>query len=155
MMPAHAVSPRFADYRRHVDELVSATVAAVDPQAAVGRFLWRDGRSLWIGQGADAEAIDLDRGRLYLIAAGKAAIPMTTGALAVLGSGAAGGAVVTGAVIAKAGGPEWPVGADRWPERKWAEKALAEGVDGLICVNRRAGGHAGRCLLYTSPSPRD
>jgi len=29
-------------------------------------------------------------------------------------------------------------------ERKWAEKALAEGVDGLICVNRRAGGHAGR-----------
>jgi nitronate monooxygenase len=28
-------------------------------------------------------------------------------------------------------------------DRKWAEKALAEGVDGLICVNSRAGGHAG------------
>jgi nitronate monooxygenase len=28
-------------------------------------------------------------------------------------------------------------------ERKWAEKALAAGVDGLICVNNRAGGHAG------------
>ena len=28
-------------------------------------------------------------------------------------------------------------------EKKWAEKAIAEGVDGLICVNRRAGGHAG------------
>ncbi|MDX1632889.1 MAG: nitronate monooxygenase, partial [Thermoanaerobaculia bacterium] len=28
-------------------------------------------------------------------------------------------------------------------ERKWADKALAEGVDGLICVNSRAGGHAG------------
>ena len=27
--------------------------------------------------------------------------------------------------------------------RKWAEKALAGGVDGLICVNDRAGGHAG------------
>jgi nitronate monooxygenase len=27
--------------------------------------------------------------------------------------------------------------------RRWAEKALAGGVDGLICVNRRAGGHAG------------
>ena len=27
--------------------------------------------------------------------------------------------------------------------RKWAEKALAAGVDGLICVNNRAGGHAG------------
>lgn len=29
-------------------------------------------------------------------------------------------------------------------DRRWAEKALAAGVDGLICVNRRAGGHAGR-----------
>ena len=28
-------------------------------------------------------------------------------------------------------------------ERKWAEKALEEEVDGLICVNGRAGGHAG------------
>ena len=28
-------------------------------------------------------------------------------------------------------------------ERKWADKALAAGVDGLIAVNRRAGGHAG------------
>ncbi len=28
-------------------------------------------------------------------------------------------------------------------ERRFAEKALEEGVDGLICVNRRAGGHAG------------
>ncbi|MFT7625577.1 MAG: nitronate monooxygenase, partial [Myxococcota bacterium] len=28
-------------------------------------------------------------------------------------------------------------------ERKWAEKALDSGVDGLICVNARAGGHAG------------
>ena len=34
-------------------------------------------------------------------------------------------------------------------ERKWAEKALAEGVDGLICVNSHAGGHAG------AKSPRD
>jgi len=27
--------------------------------------------------------------------------------------------------------------------RKWADKALQSGVDGLICVNNRAGGHAG------------
>lgn len=27
--------------------------------------------------------------------------------------------------------------------KKWAEKALENGVDGLICVNNRAGGHAG------------
>lgn len=28
--------------------------------------------------------------------------------------------------------------------RSWAEKALAAGVDGLICVNNQAGGHAGK-----------
>jgi nitronate monooxygenase len=28
-------------------------------------------------------------------------------------------------------------------ERKWAEKAASHGVDGFICVNNRAGGHAG------------
>jgi nitronate monooxygenase len=28
-------------------------------------------------------------------------------------------------------------------DRRWAERALGGGVDGLICVNRRAGGHAG------------
>ena len=28
-------------------------------------------------------------------------------------------------------------------DRKWAERALEGGVDGLICVNDRAGGHAG------------
>ena len=28
-------------------------------------------------------------------------------------------------------------------DRRWAEKALEGGVDGLICVNERAGGHAG------------
>ncbi|MGK5094996.1 nitronate monooxygenase [Deltaproteobacteria bacterium TL4] len=28
-------------------------------------------------------------------------------------------------------------------EKKWAKKALDQGVDGLVCVNNRAGGHAG------------
>jgi nitronate monooxygenase len=29
-------------------------------------------------------------------------------------------------------------------DRRWAEKALQSGVDGLVCVNRDAGGHAGK-----------
>jgi len=29
-------------------------------------------------------------------------------------------------------------------EKRWAEKALDAGVDGFICVNNRAGGHAGK-----------
>ncbi len=50
------------------------------------------------------------------------------------------------------GDPRWVVEAVRArggvvyhdvTERKWADKALAAGVDGLICVNERAGGHAG------------
>ena len=64
MMPQHAATPRFADYRRHTDELVRATVAAADPQVAISRFLRRDGRSLWVGRGAEAERIDLDRSRV-------------------------------------------------------------------------------------------
>lgn len=41
-------------------------------------------------------------------------------------------------------------------EKKWAEKALLKGVDGLIAVNNRAGGHAGKKSpqeLYRELSP--
>ncbi len=110
MMPQHAATPRFADYRRHTDELVRATVAAADPQRTAVAPQEAADRYLWVGRGAEAERIDLDRSRVYLIAAGKAAIPMTTGALAALGNDVAGGAV-----IAKAGGPEWPAEAAHWP----------------------------------------
>ena len=50
------------------------------------------------------------------------------------------------------GKPDWvvqragPAGATVYHDvtsRKWAEKALDGGVDGFICVNNRAGGHAG------------
>lgn len=34
-------------------------------------------------------------------------------------------------------------------DRKWALKALESGVDGIICVNNRAGGHAGQQSLET------
>lgn len=55
-------------------------------------------------------------------------------------------------VITALGNPEWVVqkvhakGGIVYHDvtsRKWAEKALLKGVDGLICVNNRAGGHAG------------
>lgn len=50
------------------------------------------------------------------------------------------------------GNPKWvvdkakPAGVTVYHDvtnRKWAEKALEGGVDGFICVNNRAGGHAG------------
>ena len=111
MMPDALVWPRFADYRQHVDELVSAAVTAADPQAAVAAFLRREGRTLWVGRGAEAEALDLDKGRVFVVAAGKASIPMTVAAMAVLGADVAGGVV-----IAKAGGTEWPAEAAHWPQ---------------------------------------
>ena len=54
--------------------------------------------------------------------------------------------------VTSLGNPRWvvdrvrPVGGVVYhdvTERKWAEKGIAGGVDGLIAVNRRAGGHAG------------
>ncbi len=54
--------------------------------------------------------------------------------------------------ITSLGNPQWVVSAVKKAggivyhdvtARKWAEKAIDHGVDGLICVNNRAGGHAG------------
>lgn len=54
--------------------------------------------------------------------------------------------------ITSLGNPQWvvdmvkPLGGIVYhdvTEKKWAEKALKCGVDGFICVNNRAGGHAG------------
>lgn len=87
--------PRFEEYRRHVDELVAATLAAVDADAAVIRYLSRDGRTLIVGREPNAERIDLDWGRVYLVASGKAALPMARAAARVLGDDLFQGVVIT------------------------------------------------------------
>ncbi len=106
-----SILPRYADYRRHVDELVSAAVVAADADVAVRRFLRREGQSLFIGRDEEVEEIDLDRGRVYLIATGKAAIPMTRGALDVLGQDVAGGVVIT----KQRSSDSAPVDTSSWP----------------------------------------
>jgi len=56
-------------------------------------------------------------------------------------------------LVTALGKPDWvveragPAGVTVYHDvtnRHWAEKALACGVDGFICVNNRAGGHAGK-----------
>ena len=79
------IQPRYADYRRHVDEQVAAALAAADADRAVSQYLAREGRTLIVGREPDAERIDLDRGRVFIVAVGKAAVPMTRAALRVVG----------------------------------------------------------------------
>ncbi len=101
------ITPRYADYRRHVDEIVAASIAAADAQAAVGRYLARDGRTLVVGREPNVERVELGRGRVFLVAAGKAAIPMTRAALQLLGDD-----LTQGIVLVKDQGDGQPSGFD-------------------------------------------
>jgi glycerate 2-kinase len=85
-MPNHA--------RRRADaiQLVEAALAAVEPAAAVRRHLRREGDALVAG---DRRYPLAGRGRVLLIAAGKAAVPMAIGATEVLGPALDAGVVVT------------------------------------------------------------
>lgn len=87
--------PGYIAYRHHVDEIVAAVVAAADAEAIMSRYLARDGQTLTIGREPDAEQVDLDRGRVYLVATGKAAIPMARAVLRVLGDDLTAGIVIT------------------------------------------------------------
>lgn len=102
--------PRYEDYRRHVDELVAAALAAADPEQAVLRHLSREGNLLRIGPPASATTVDLERSAVYLISTGKAAVPMARAALRVLGDRLAGGVIIT-----KESGRDWRAETRGWP----------------------------------------
>lgn len=87
--------PRYVDYRRHVDELVTAGIGAADSGLAVSGFLKKEGRTLSIGREPEVEPIDLDQGRVFLVASGKAAVPMARAALRVLGDDLEAGIIIT------------------------------------------------------------
>lgn len=74
--------PHFDNYREHVMALVQAALSAADPSAAVARHLHRQRHILHIGN----EQFDLRNGRLFLVAVGKAASPMSQAALEIIGS---------------------------------------------------------------------
>ena len=82
------------NYRRHVDEIIAATLAAADAELAVTRYLQKDGRTLTIGREPGIEHVDLDQGRVFLVASGKAALPMARAALRVLGDDLEAGIVI-------------------------------------------------------------
>jgi len=78
--------------RSDVARIWAAALRAVDPAAAVRRFVKREGSSLLVGR----QCLDLDRvRRVWALGAGKAAAPMAGALERILGDRLAGGLVVT------------------------------------------------------------
>ena len=74
----------------HVETMIEAALAAADPAGAVRRHLQKDGRSLLVGP----YRYDLDRGRLFLLSVGKAALAMGRAALQELEGDIAAGIII-------------------------------------------------------------
>ncbi len=83
--------PIYDDYLEHIQRLALAGIAAADPYKLVQKHLGRDGQVISLPDCRHS----LDDGRLWLVAVGKAAIPMSQAALEILGADIAGGIVVS------------------------------------------------------------
>lgn len=75
------ITPRFNAYSEHVAEIIKAALAAADPAKAVQRNLQCDGRYLSIS----SEIYTLNKGQIYLVSIGKAAVTMGLAAAEILG----------------------------------------------------------------------
>ncbi len=82
--------PRYSQRARHTETLIAASLAAVDPAAAVRSNLRRDGDRLLVGQKEFAP----DQGRVFLVGAGKAVQAMGAAAAGILGDLLAGGVLI-------------------------------------------------------------
>lgn len=85
------MTDQFENRHDHVQTLVEAALTAADPAGAVRRHLQRDGYQLLIGD----HRYDLEGGRLFLLAAGKAALSMGRAALDILNGHVAAGVIIT------------------------------------------------------------
>ncbi len=102
--------PQFASHNQHINEMVQAALRAADAEKAVERHLRRRDQTLLIGPPDQAHAVDLSTSRVFLVAAGKASVPMIRGALKVIGTNVADGVVIT-----KAGDRDWQAETAGWP----------------------------------------
>lgn len=89
----------FASYHAHLEQILQAALAAADPAGAVRRHLAHKGKEIVAGH----YRYRLGQGRIYVIAAGKAALSMGKSALEVIG-----GEVDGGVFIAKQSRPGVP-----------------------------------------------
>lgn len=97
----------FDHYRNHVDQLIQASLAAVNPAAAVAHHLKYNGRALTIGHDSIIHSHYPADGRIYLISVGKAAVPMGLAAAAILGD-----QLAAAIIIAKRGERDWQADID-------------------------------------------
>ncbi|MEM7799882.1 MAG: DUF4147 domain-containing protein [Chloroflexota bacterium] len=85
-------SPKFENYRQHVDQIIAAAVAAVNPYSIVAQAITIDESGAVLVNG---NRYPSGNGKLYVVAIGKAAVPMATAAVDQVGAYIAGGVAVT------------------------------------------------------------
>ena len=83
--------PHFQDHRQHIAAIYEAALAAADPAASVRRTIHCQSDRITIGD----QALTPQPGRFWLVAAGKAAIPMAQAAADQLGDRLHQGIIVT------------------------------------------------------------
>ena len=76
------MSLSFNQFSQDVEQLVDATLQAANPATAVSNHLNLENKTLVVAE----QSYQLNRGKLYLISAGKAAIPMAQAAVRILGN---------------------------------------------------------------------
>ncbi|HET7010859.1 MAG TPA: DUF4147 domain-containing protein [Anaerolineales bacterium] len=140
-------TPAFSDHLEHFQRLRAAALAAVDPAASVRRRLRRRRGALFV----DRTKLVGDQGRVFLIAMGKAAVPMFRAAAEIVGDSLAGGVVsgpgtaVTkfpGGVHAFDGGHPLPNDASLAAGTETAALLSSAGPDDLVVALISGGGSA-------------
>lgn len=85
------IAPEFAAYHIHVNQIITAAVAAAQPEHVIRHSLRRDGRFLLLPD----FTYSLDSGRLFVVSVGKAAIAMAQATASILGPFAGRGVVIS------------------------------------------------------------
>lgn len=137
-------APRWADRAAHAAALREAALRAVDPAAAVRRFLTRDGDTLRAGERTYA----LRPGRVFAAGCGKAAAPMLAALIDLAGPDLAGALAVTkyghtapGLPLREAGHPV-PDAAGVQATREICALLASAGAGDLVLVALSGGGSA-------------
>ncbi|GAB4147281.1 MAG: glycerate kinase [Candidatus Promineifilaceae bacterium] len=85
------IPPEFVAYRTHVNQIVTATITAAQPEHVIRRNVRREGRFLLLPN----FTYPLDSGRLFVVSVGKAAIAMAQTVARIMGPYAGKGLVIS------------------------------------------------------------